>query len=277
MKTLQFTDHSLFLKGKTQTHKFLKIWLTLIGSAFFLLSNQSFAETKIAFIDTGFCPKLLKNKSVKVSMPFDLTHSNEIECSAKKVNLLDSRYHGQMVLIEFMKFFKPKNSSDYAIFPLVVFDKNGNQKKEYWQNGIKWIEENKIDLVVTAAGFQTNEKIVTKLPSVWFVSSGRVGGGITNTTSLFPQLLAPMDNLFIIGDYYDGRIVLYDQGLIYQDKIDYSFPSGLKGFKGTSRSVAEAAARAILLCSSQKMRECLKGKSKVYRDTLSKRDVTTFE
>jgi len=32
-----------------------------------------------------------------------------------------------------------------------------------------------------------------------------------------------------------------------------------------------------MMCSLDKMRQCLKAKAKVYRDTLSKRDITTFE
>lgn len=277
MKMHQFIDLSIFPQEMIKTHKLFNLWLTLFGSAFLLFSLPSFCETKIAFIDTGFCPKLLGKPAIKINPAIDLTQTVSIDCNRKTINLLDSRYHGQMVLLEFLKFFKPKNPSDFSIYPLIAFDKNGNQKKEYWQNAIKWIEENNINIVISAAGFQTTEKFLSKLPATWFVSSGRVGGGITNETKLFPQFLAPLDNLFIIGDYYDGRIVLYDQGLIYQDKIDYSFPSGLKGFKGTSRSVAEAAARAIMLCSPTNMRECLKAKSKVYRDTLSKRDITTFE
>ena len=277
MKKLQFIVRFSFQKGMIRITNLKNKWPILLGSAFILSTPSLFAQTKIAFIDTGFCPNLLGKVNIKIEKPRDLTNSIDINCNPKTVNLIDSRYHGQMVLLEFLKFFKPKNPSDFVFIPLIIFDKNGNQSKEYWIKAIKWVEDNNVDLVVTASGFATKEKIVSNLPATWFVSSGRVGAGITPESSLFPQLLAPQKNLFIIGDYYDGRVVLYDQGLIYQDKIDYSFPSGLKGFKGTSRSVAEAAARALLICEPKKMRECLKSREKIYRDNLSRREVTTFE
>lgn len=254
--------------------------LALFGPVFFLslflflfsFSNQALAEVKIAVIDTGFCTDKIQSK-IKIEPAIDLTQSVKIDCS--KADLTLPRFHGQQVLQEFLTFFDNKKLILH-IYPLVIFDNQGEQKKIYWMKAIEWIKQNKIDFVLTASGLITAEKIVDSLPAVWFVPSGRVSPQLNDKSSLFPQNLAPQENLFLIGDYYDGRQVLYDQGLLYKDKIDYFFPSGMKGFKGTSRAVAEAAARALNLCPISSMRSCLKKLSKVYIDNLSHSTIKTF-
>ena len=241
------------------------------------MHNSSFAQSSvhIAFVDTGFCPEKIKIKNIQFDKTIDFTESVKLNCSETKIDLKASRFHGQSVITEFLKYLSPIQST-YILHPLIVFDAKGDQKREYWLKTIDWIKKNKIDLVVTASGFMTNEKLVSELPGIWFVSSGRVTPEISKESNLFPQNLAPLDNLFLIGDYYDGKQVLYDQGLLFQDKIDYYFPSGTKGFVGTSRGVAEASARAIKICGISKMRECLKKHSKTYNDNLSMRIIQTF-
>lgn len=282
MNKLQSIDHSLSKNHKTQIvikHK----WSGLLGPTLFflLLINTAFADLNIAFIDTGFCPtkiKLNKSQSKKITIHsvIDLTGSAKLECSSAKFNKTLPRFHGQLVLEEFLSFFEAKNDQ-VQIHPLTIFNARGDQLSEYWIKAIDWVKQNKIDLVITAAGLPINSMPATSLSAVWFVPSGRTGPEITKDTKLFPQQLAPLKNLFLIGDYYDGRQVLYDQALLYQDKIDYYFPSGsMRGFKGTSRAVAEAGARALNLCPISSMRDCLKTLSKVYFDNLSKRSIQTY-
>ncbi|MDO9183329.1 MAG: hypothetical protein Q7U04_13025 [Bacteriovorax sp.] len=245
----------------------------------FLNLNTALAQTslKIAFLDTGFCTEKIKpvSKQVKVNSVVDLTHSVKLDCLNLSFNKNFPRFHGQLVLEEFLAFFVPAKVS-VNIYPLIIFDHKGEQKKEYWLKAIDWIKKNKIDVVVTAAGLVTEDKLVKELPAVWFVPSGRVTPQIKKENSLFPQNLAPLKNLFLIGDFYDGKNVIYDQELLFQDQIDYFFPSGQNNFVGTSRAVAEASARALSLCPLATLRDCLKSKSKQYTDNLSSKNITTF-
>ena len=229
----------------------------------------------IAFIDTGFCPDIIKTPNIKIEKVIDFTASVYLDCSKILANKNSPRFHGQLVLEEFLKFFDYKKSGAH-IFPLIVFNQLGDQKTEYWLKAIDWIKNNKIDVVVTAAGLITKDKIINDLPSLWFVPSGRVTPMIKKETGLFPQNLAPKTNMIVIGDFYDGQQVLYDQGLLFQDKIDYCFPAGKTGFVGTSRAVAEGSARALNLCPISGMKVCLKKISKEYIDNLSQRKIQTF-
>jgi hypothetical protein len=234
--------------------------------------NPLLAEIKIAVIDTGFCSENIKSK-YKIESALDLTSSVKIDC--KKMDKKSLRFHGQLVLEEFLKFYNNKKQILH-IYPLIIFNERGDQKKTYWLSAIDWISNNKIDFVLTASGFVTDEKMTISLPAIWFVPSGRINTQIKDFTTLFPQNLAPKENLFLIGDFYDGRQVLYDQALLYKDKIDYYFPSGTGSFQGTSRAVAEAAALALNLCPITSMRSCLKKLSKEYFDSLSNNKIQTY-
>ena len=245
---------------------------------FFLLTSSAQAVTKIALIDTGFCPEKMAN--VSLNAPVDLTESVKIDC--RHENLKSPRLHGQYVLLEFLSHLD-SNKTKVEIFPLIVFDHRGLQKKIYWEKAIAFVKEKKIDVVVSAAGLpmaaDEKEALPKKLPGVWFVPSGRIGPGIKETTQLFPQSLAPLENLFLIGDYYDGKMILFDEGLLYKDQIDYFFPSGKGDFKGTSRAVAEASAKALTLCpltSLSTFRACLRKHSKVYVDGLNQKKIKTY-
>lgn len=249
-----------------------------------LCFNPVHSEINIAFIDTGFCPKQIKahGKDILINEAIDLTGSVKLDCIDKKFDKFAPRFHGQLLIEEFIKY-KTNKSLVLRLQPLIIYNARGEQKMEYWIKAIEWVKKNKIDVVVSASGLIGNKKSFEfasmALPSLWFVPSGRSGPEIIKGSALFPQELAPLENLFIIGDYYDGRAILYDQGLLYQKVIDYYFPSGLTGFKGTSRAVAEAAAKALSLCPLKTpalMRQCLKEKSKEYSDNLSGKKVKTY-
>lgn len=255
----------------------------LLGAALFCQTVH--ADLKIAVVDTGFCSKraLIKSNNHIVKSSRDMTGTNDYNC--KKLNSIElnssGRFHGQNVLNEFL-FYLPEKTK-VTIFPLVVFDKKGNQTKDAWKKAITFIEKEKIDLVLTASGFISDEMNLKELPSIWFMPSGRAERLITSKTVLFPQSLAPAPNLFIIGAYFDSPEVIYDQALLYQDQIDYYFPSGKKDFSGTSRAVAEAAARALQNCFIEKdiiaahsLRLCLLKTSKILIDPILKKEFKTF-
>lgn len=246
--------------------------LALVPAFLIFLISTARSEVRVAVIDTGFCPESISTK-VTINPAIDLTNSNKLNC--KKMNLSDLRFHGQQVVLEFLSYLDPKKTK-INLFPLIVFDDHGIQKKEYWLRAIHWVKKNNIDIVLTASGFITSEKLVSELPGIWFVPSGRMNPQVKESSQLFPQNLAPKTNLFLIGDYYDGDKILYDQSLLYKERIDYFFPSGGNKFTGTSRAVAEAAAKAINLCSIQNMRACLKKLSKEFTDNISQRKIQTY-
>lgn len=283
MQIRPHTIHSLSQNRLLSKTKF--IWPLLLGAAFFLSSAH--ASLKIAVVDTGFCQKeaLTKSKKHQVLPVIDMTKSNSINCKkiTKKELAQNGRFHGQHVLNEFLKFL-PKNL-EVKITPLIIYDKTGTQTEEGWKNAIEYIEKEKMDFVLTASGFISDKKVTMELPAIWFIPSGRTERMISAETVLFPQSLAPKPNIIIIGDYFDrGGQIIYDQALLYQDQTDYYFPSGNGAFKGSSRAVSEAMAKALEKCFTTKnkdntaheMRLCLLSKSKVLQDPILKKEFKTF-
>lgn len=281
-----YTDLLLSLYQNNSNKCFSHVYRPLLlGAVFFFSLQLSAATINIAVIDTGFCPKAIKSKhtSLTIHDPLDMTGTNNYDCS--KINSKElhtsPRFHGQHVLNEFISFLPHHFSA--SIRPLIVYDKAGNQTAEAWKKSLQYIEANKIDYVLTASGFITDEKLSTKLQAIWFAPSGRAEKKITQKTQLYPQNLAPLDNLFLIGDYFDGRLNFYDQALLYKDKIDYHLPSGKKYFIGTSRAVAEALARALKLChksdeapKAQTFRQCLKKSEITLTDPVLKKEFKSF-
>lgn len=245
----------------------------IAGPVLFCLAGEA-ATIKMAVIDTGFCPDAFNKTFIHPAL--DLTNSVTLNCT--KADLNSPRFHGQKVLKEFLGILDSKIKVE--LYPLIIFNDKGDQKKEYWIKAIEWVKKEKIDLVLTAAGFITTETelktLPRELPGVWFVPSGRIGPGINEKTLLFPQHLAGISNLYLIGDYYDGKVVLYDNGLLYKDKIDFYFPSGSGAFTGTSRAVAHAVAKALNDCPMKELRTCLTKKSHEYFDSMAKKKIRTY-
>lgn len=236
------------------------------------------SETNIVFIDTGLCPQSIvkPNTNIKIENALDLTESVDLDCNNPRLLLEGPRYHGQNVVLEFLKYYRPKAGATLHLYPLIVFNKLGEQKLEYWQRAIDFIKKNNIEIVVSASGLITDDSKIRELPATWFVSAGRITPHIKKETAIFPQNLAPKENLLLIGDYFEGAHPLYDQGLLNQGKIDYYFPSGSTHFSGTSRAVAEAAARAINLCPMNTLRKCLKKISRQMEDNISHKKFSTY-
>lgn len=288
MKMLLFTVHSILNQLAIQICNQILRSVPLMGLAFlafFVSINSAHSALNIAVLDTGFCPNQITstNPRIKIQAVTDLTSSVKLDCESPAFNRELPRFHGHQLIEEFLKHLVT-DKLEINIYPVIIFNAKGLQQKDYWLAGIDWVKKNKIDFVLSASGLITKvapSKI--QLPGVWFVPSGRTSPHIKKGDGLFPQNLAPAKNLFLIGSYYQYDVkndqnVLYDVGLLYQDKIDYYFPGGSAQFSGTSRAVAEAAARAINLCpeSISKMRVCLKKQSKVLSDRLNKKAITTY-
>lgn len=251
----------------------------LIGLYFFFFISKTQAEINIVIVDTGFCPDKIAAtslKSVRILPVVDLTKSVKLDCSSDSFNKESPRFHGQLVLEEFLSHLKLASKESVRLHPLMIYNAKGDQLAQYWLLAMEWIKEHKIDMVLTASGLITSNRLSPSLPGLWFMPSGRVTPQINKQTTLFPQNLAPSKNIYMIGDYFDRPTILYDEGLLYQDKIDYYFPSGDNHFRGTSRAVAEAAAKALSLCPISSMRECLNKKSKVLKDSVNGKLMRTY-
>lgn len=282
---LQFTVHSISNRPAIQICKKILRSVPLLGLTFFsfFVSVSAHSALKIAVLDTGFCPEqiTISNPKIRIQPAIDLTKSVKLDCQNPAFNKDLPRFHGHLVIEELLKHLNI--DTEVTITPLILFDAKGLQHKDYWLAGIDWVKKNKIDFVLSASGLINREASPKmKLPAIWFVPSGRTSPHIKKGDGLFPQNLAPAQNLFLIGSYYqydskNAENVLYDVGLLYQDKIDYYFQSGADKFSGTSRAVAEGAARAINLCPvNSLMRVCLKKQSKVLSDRLNKKAITTY-
>jgi hypothetical protein len=257
----------------------------LFGAVFLIPSSFAATPLNIAVVDTGFCSDKIQKKSKQhiVQIVKDMTESNKYDCqkiTAKELTYAP-RFHGQNVLNEFLNYL-PEDIS-VSIQPMIIYNDKGDQTEEAWMKAIEYIKAQKFDLVLTASGFITDKKLVNDLPSIWFVPSGRMERKITIKTQLFPQNLAPLENLFVIGDYYDGKVNFYDQALMYQTQIDYYLPSGKKHFSGTSRAVAHALASALKLCydahapiKALSLRQCLMNKQVTLFDPVLKKEFKTF-
>lgn len=296
METLQYIDHSLSMGQHITSKKHPQKPLennpaALFFLLFFLASilpqrifSQESAPIKIALLDTGICIEKIKNnnKILKIETQQDLTNSVSIECHNLKRSELQNnpRFHGHLVLEEFIKFIDKK--IPLSIFPFIIFDKFGRQDMRYWENAVDWIRSNNPHFVLTAAGLITQDKYTKILPGIWFIPSGRNEKGIDSKTQLFPQNLSPQLNIFMIGDFFDGPHPIYDQNLKYQNQIDYYFPSGTGHFTGTSRAVAEALARAINIYQSKckpqltKFKSCLSRFEKNLTDPILKKKFKTY-
>lgn len=231
----------------------------------FLFSSSLFAKVDgklhIAIIDTGFC-----NKSTMVQRPIDLTNSVQLNC--KKLDRRDRRFHGHFVLEKFLDHNRRK---DLIISPLIVFDKDGIQKEEYWLKAIEWIRKNKVDIVLTASGLKV-EKSLGPLSTLTVAASGQVSGKIRRFHKLWPQSFKS-ENLILIGSLIreDKNTVYTDHLLLNKERIDYFIEE-----ESSSKAVAIGLAKALNKCKEDQIRKCFESRSKTLTDSLSKKPLNTL-
>jgi hypothetical protein len=251
-------------------HRLFKILVPfLFGTVLSFFHSSANAAISIAILDSDFCPDV-NTRLIKIKSVIDVTSSEISVCNHKNIPL--PRYHGQWVLDEFIKNYSGKEN--LSITPVKIFNNQGIQKIEYWQTAIDFIVKNKFDYVLSASGLKIEKLITIKLPAIWFVASGQITPSIKATDRLFPQELN-VSNLYLIGDYHQGNPDLFDQSLLYQDKIKYYFPAGKGEFKGSSKAVAEALGKAISHCGKM-LSACLVKMEIIKRDPILKKDFKTF-
>lgn len=292
MKQNQLTTHLQKSNKITRRIKCL-IAGTLIGSLFFFQNDLNAkvpnpTAIKIAILDTGFCPSKLNSKKdyIKILPIIDVTGNAVYDC--EKMKPKNRRFHGQMVLAQFLNVYSWTNPVE--ILPITIFDKSGSQRLSYWKKAIIEAQSQKVDFILAAAGLPIPQGMQPKgliAPSaITFLSSGRIGPGITKATTLFPQMFHKNKNIFLIGSYHPpeskhGDDFLSDENQLYKKGTDYYLSGGNSHhiLRSSSRSATTALAKAIGLCKTvklQKLRECLSKNKKEIKVINSNRILPTF-
>jgi hypothetical protein len=234
--------------------------------------KPNFSEIKVAVLDTGFCPRKLnfKSKNIKVYETEFMMAPFRIPCNRK--TLLGRRFHGHHVLEEFLKNLESKKK--ISIYPIVIFDKSGQQTSKYWDKAFKKVDALQVNFVLLAAGLPLKTKR-PELPylrsqTIHFLAAGKEGVGISKQTKLFPQIHHQKENVFLIGNFYppiksDQRLIL-DSAMLNLKQTHYFFSGGHghSELRGSSKAVATALAKAISLCDLplKSFKQCLEKKSK---------------
>jgi hypothetical protein len=250
----------------------------LIFLTFFIQFTQA-SPLKIAILDTGFCPSLIKHETnISINSPIDLTSSVKLDC--KKYSNSNRRFHGQWVLQQFLKVLK--TSHKIEITPFIIFDSTGSQKESYWKTA--FLQQDNFHLFITAAGVQGTSKFNITRPI--FVAGATLGRGIRKSSKLWPQSEFKNKLVFKIGSYLPKGKNLgkrEDYTLLRKKEMSYFFSSGSSEalFKGSSRAVATASARAVNLCyeklfSLKGLAECLKKKRFKIKLDESHRELLSF-
>lgn len=226
-----------------------------------LLPLNLYGSLNIAILDTGFCPRLIvTSQNITINKTVDLTGTIKNDY-CQKFNIHSERFHGHLVLEEFLHYLIP-TTEKIKITPYVVFDNSGLQKEIYWKSFIN----KKFDLVISAVGLISPLNISSHLNGIWFIAAPRIGPNIKKDSIIYPANIAPQDNLFLIGNYFSGTKILFDEAQLYQKQIKYFFPQGDGDLVGTSRAVSEAAAKALTLCRKSfeaNLQKCLEKNKKV--------------
>lgn len=231
----------------------------------------------IAIFDTGFCPNLLpSSKRISIAPPKDFTQSNEYLC--QKEQLSSFRFHGQWILKYLVTHFHPKEAIKLNIYPYIVFNKNGDQKRSYWELALKQMKQDKIDLSLMAVGLPVPIKskalkVLTALAnqsqSSLFVAAGQKDVRITDKVQLFPQNAKNRLLAILLGNFYPplapSEKGLIPPALLNISSIDYFIKNGhYDQLRDTSLSVVQGLTIALNDCSLRqvkthlKLRSCLK-------------------
>lgn len=276
---------------KTHTlkaHLSFKRWGLLSRKALFcfftLLSLSAHTKTiKIAILDTGFCLEdLTSSKRILVLPKRDITQTNRYDCA--KTPKKSRRLHGQWVLEVLIKQLnldsknKRKNEDEeplIQITPIVIFDKDGHQKYEYWKTAVNYINSNDFHLLLSAVALPLKDsKVAATLPElkvpIAFFAAQRKSKDIDKRTFLYPHILTPKDNILIVGSYYKDQVThkshYADTSLTHPKTINYYMPyeENHPYLKGSSFAVTKATQvllekcqSSLLLKSTDQIKKCL--------------------
>jgi len=257
---------------------------TLLLALFFVSQNLKASPLSIAILDTGFC---LKNSTqnnlstkIKIKTPIDLT-GDQFVCQ-NNYDKDQRRYHGQKVLDTFLATLGA--TAELIIHPFVIFDKNGIQNEKTWDLVMSSKFQKKYDLIISAAGLPLKKKKYGNVYTTFLLASGQVGRKVKKKTLLYPQNLAPKENLVLFGSYerdVKHKENFIDTGLLNKERTTYYFKNSnqKESLSGSSRAVAIGAAKAINLCKDsvkKDIKKCLREKRKTLRFVNSKVKAYTY-
>jgi|GEM_PF-1371611 len=268
-----------------KVHSNFKKWGLLnrkaLFSLFILLSVSTQSKVlKIAIVDTGFClEKLRPSKLIMVLPKVDITQTNNYKCENTPKE--SRRLHGQWVLDVLTKQLNlgtKEEEVSLQITPIVIFDKFGHQKQDYWKTAIKFINTNDFNLLLSAVALPLKDiKIAANLPDlevpIALFAAQRKSKDIKKQTALYPHILTPKENILIIGSYHKDQVTLKahyaDSSLTHPETINYFMPfeGDHPNLKGSSFAVTQAARKTLEYClapllsrSTNLIKKCLEKK-----------------
>lgn len=225
----------------TNTALSLSIFLILIitSSIPVAASKREAATFKLAILDTGFClSKLPSNSKIAIHPLYFPMGNFDLPCEQMDEN--SKRFHGQKVLETFINNYHGKKIIE--IYPVVVFDQEGQQKVAYWKEAMLKLMRQKVKDVMSATGVPLNAKVQAILPKFFHftLASGRKEALLKGMIALFPQDYLPKKQLTIVGSQLKLlESTLKDPNTYNPDRVDVwidELPN--ESFKGSSRAVA---------------------------------------
>lgn len=150
------------------------------------------------------------------------------------------RFHGQKVLETLIKNYQGQKPLE--IYPVVVFDKDGQQKVIYWKEAMPKLMKEKVREVMAATGVPLTLKIQAILPKFihFTLASGRKEAALKGMVALYPQDYLPKKQLTLVGSQLKlAESTLKDPGTYKPEQVDVwidELPD--EPFKGSSRAVA---------------------------------------
>jgi hypothetical protein len=196
--------------------------------------------------------------------------------------------HGHYVLRSLLSNLNSKRK--IIIHPLVVFNRSGEQRLEYWNSALRWSAQNSVDIQVIATGLLIKNINISKLKLTNFslVAAGNIGLGVDSKTRLWPQH-SRSRQMVLIGSYLPSKLpaphnrgIYLDPNQLNQKQIKWAFDgSGARKirFGGTSYAVAIATAKIINICpqESSTLPDCMKQAAKKLIFSNSQRtDISTL-
>lgn len=250
-------------------------WVFLLFSAAHAEQNET---PKILLIDSLICLELLPVEAASKIAKIE----SQSPANCKTDYLKDSRpFHGHQTLLSFLTHLKSQEK--IHLIHLIPFNSKGEQDFEKFK-GLheRLIAETFSIVIMPMAGLmpKLKELSVDQWRSPVFLASGQRGaGGVSEGQFFWPHgsLTAKNQTQFlVIGTYLplNDDLVIENSELIHKDLIDLylSENESFSDFTGSSRGTAEAAAKALNLCSKsqQSLMNCFKKHLKTISATSGK-------
>lgn len=251
---------------KMRNFKLCFIFLLLFSSCNPFSSN----ELRIGIVDSFFC---LNNLTYGKAVIFKAFGANQARLGVgkphqcAKVKDFRKRLHGHLVLNTILEHIDHKKEFPVKImlYPVNIFEPNGKTSKENWLKAIEFLNNNKVQYLVTASALAADklDEIPPKdtLDSMTLIAaSGNRLYPITEKTILFPQVHANPQKDWLIGHYLkatqapkgEKKYGFFDFALKYPDKVNYYVINSENDlFKMSSYAVSRAVAHLINKCSKE--------------------------